>query len=272
MSAVVGLFLLWLVAVWPPPLWYRWFWPRETAFMAMRAKQADSLANHVQRRRQAEEGVLPRLYQPVPFEQVAPNMARSVMVAEDHRFLDHGGIDYQAIREAMGYRRDDFAWDNERDRNELRRVLSHAWERRDRIRGASTITQQLAKNLYLSPSRNPLRKVKEAVTAYRIEAAMDKTRILELYLNVVEFGPEIWGVEAASQAYFRRPAARLTTEQAAQLAGTLPFPLRSNPAYRPGRMRWRQQWVLRRIRGERVVIPLPDDTTEAQDSVASPTP
>lgn len=266
-AGAVGLFLLWLVAVWPPPLWYRWFWPRETAFMAMRAKQADSLANHAQRRRQAENGELPRLYEPVPFEQITPSMARAVMIAEDHRFLDHGGIDYQAIREAMGYRRADFEWDNERDRAELQRVLSHAWERRDRIRGASTITQQLAKNLYLSPSRNPLRKVKEAVTAYRIEAAMDKTRILELYLNVVEFGPEIWGAEAASQAYFGRPAARLTTEQAAQLAGTLPFPLRSNPAYRPGRMRWRQQWVLRRIRGERVVIPSQDDTTEARDSV-----
>jgi len=271
-SAVVGVVLLWLVAVWPPPLWYRWFWPRETAFMAMRAKQADSLANHVQRRRQVEDGVLPRLYQPVPFEQIAPSMGRAVIIAEDHRFLDHGGLDYQAIREAMGYRREGFDWGNERDRAELRRVLGEAWQRRDRIRGASTITQQLAKNLYLSPSRNPLRKVKEAVTAYRIEAAMDKTRILELYLNVVEFGPEIWGVEAASQAYFRRPAARLTTEQAAQLAGTLPFPLRSNPAYRPGRMRWRQQWVLRRMGGERVRIPAAEDTTEAPDSVPPPTP
>ena len=271
-SAVVGVVLLWLVAVWPPPLWYRWFWPRETAFMAMRAKQADSLANHVQRRRQVEDGVLPRLYQPVPFEQIAPSMGRAVIIAEDHRFLDHGGLDYQAIREAMGYRREGFEWGNERDRAELRRVLGEAWQRRDRIRGASTITQQLAKNLYLSPSRNPLRKVKEAVTAYRIEAAMDKTRILELYLNVVEFGPEIWGVEAASQAYFRRPAARLTTEQAAQLAGTLPFPLRSNPAYRPGRMRWRQQWVLRRMGGERVRIPAAEDTTEAPDSVPPPTP
>ena len=78
--------------------------------------------------------------------------------------------------------------------------------RRDKLRGASTITQQLAKNLYLSPSRNPLRKVKEVVTAWRLEAALAKPRILELYLNVVELGPETWGVEAASRTYFRRPA------------------------------------------------------------------
>jgi monofunctional biosynthetic peptidoglycan transglycosylase len=134
-------------------------------------------------------------------------------------------------------------------------ALGRAWGRREALRGASTITQQLAKNLYLSPSRNPFRKLKEAVTAYRLEAALGKERILELYLNLVELGDEVWGVEAASQKYFSRSARRLSTEQAAALAGTLPFPLSSNPGFRPGRMRWRQNLILRRMRGENVVVP-----------------
>ena len=90
------------------------------------------------------------------------------------------------------------------------------------VEGASTITQQLAKNLYLSPSRNPFRKVKEAVLAKRLEWALSKDRILELYLNVAEFGPGIWGVEAASQEYFNKPASRLTRSEAAALAAVLP--------------------------------------------------
>jgi monofunctional biosynthetic peptidoglycan transglycosylase len=84
---------------------------------------------------------------------------------------------------------------------------------------------------------------------------MDKERILALYLNVVELGDGVWGFEAASRTYFNRAAARLTAEQGAALAGTLPFPLSSNPAYKPSRMRWRQQLILRRMRGENVEVP-----------------
>src|SRR5262245_19179171 len=185
-------------------------------------------------RRRQSDGAGRIRYQPVPLSQIAPAMREAVLVSEDHRFYVHGGIDYQAIREALGYRRDDFTWSDPRDRAELRRAMGNAWSRRNRIRGASTITQQLAKNLYLSPSRNPLRTVKEALTAWRLEAALDKERILELYLNVVEFGPGIWGVEAASQAYFGKSARRLSDVQAALLAATLPSPLRANPASRAG--------------------------------------
>lgn len=231
----------------------------------MRAEQADSLARHVQRRREAVDGALPRRFHPVALEEIAPAVPQAVLIAEDHRFFEHGGIDFVAIRSALGYRRDDFDLGNPRDRGELGRVLAKSWERRERIRGASTITQQLAKNLYLSPSRNPLRKLKEAVTAYRLEAAIGKRRLLELYLNVVELGPEIWGVEAASQAYFGRSADRLTNDQAAALAGTLPFPLRSNPGYRIGRMRWRQQFILRRMRGEAIEIPSDAEAIDAKD-------
>lgn len=210
--------------------------------------------------RRGEGDRAPRVqYRPVPLSEIAPALREAVLVSEDHRFYVHGGIDYQAIREALGYRRDDFAWSNPRDRAELRRALGNAWERRNKIRGASTVTQQLAKNLYLSPSRNPLRKVKEALTAWRLESALEKDRILELYLNVVEFGPGIWGVEAASHAYFGKSSRRLTDEQAALLAATLPSPLKANPATRVGRIRWRQELILRRMRGESIVIPPPED-------------
>ena len=233
--AATALFVLWLFAVWPPPVWYRSHFPAETAFMRMR----DSVA----------------AYRPVPLDSISPHFARAVLTGEDHRFWTHGGLDYIELRRALGYRRPAFSWLSVRDWAELMRASSHLWERRNAIRGASTITQQLAKNLYLSPSRNPLRKVKEAVTAYRLEVALGKRRILELYANLVELGPGIWGAEAASRHYYGRSASRLSRAQAAALAATLPFPLLSNPAARPGRMRWRQNLILRRMRGEPVEVP-----------------
>ena len=240
-------FVIWLFAVWPPPVWYRTHFPGETAFMQMRGKVGR--------------------YKPVPLDSIAPAMAVAAMTGEDANFWEHDGIDYDAIRKALGYRRGDFDWNNQRDRAAMRKALGKAWERRDALRGASTITQQLAKNLYLSPSRNPLRKVKEAVTAWRLERVLGKRRILELYLNVAEMGPNLWGVQAASELYFRKPALRLTRSEAAALAGLLPFPLRSNPAYKPGRMRWRQNLILRRMLGEPLEVPRTDAEIPAQADV-----
>jgi monofunctional biosynthetic peptidoglycan transglycosylase len=213
------------------------------------------------RARQDPAAAKARQYRPVPLDSIARPVLQAATTGEDDRFWEHGGVDYLAILRALGYRRADFKWDSARDRVEFRRVLGRVWSKRDELRGASTITQQLAKNLYLSPSRNPLRKVKEAVTAYRLEWALGKRRILELYLNVAELGKETWGVEAASRGYFDRPAARLSRSQAAALAGSLPFPLRSNPGYRPGRMRWRQDLILRRMGGEAIEVPreVPED-------------
>ena len=232
----------WLWLVWPPPVWYRFSWPRETAFMAMR-------------RHEAKGPDQARLFQPVSLAQIAPIMRSAVLVAEDQRYYGHAGIDYVEFRHALGYRPDSFSWRSPRDRALLWRAIQQLWGRRGKLRGASTITQQLAKNLYLSSSRNPLRKLKEAVVAWRLEYWLGKERILELYLNVAELGPGVWGVEAASRKYFGKSAARLSLEEAAALAGTLPFPLSSNPGYRPGRMRWRQSMIIRRLRGEDVEIP-----------------
>jgi monofunctional glycosyltransferase len=219
-----------------------------------------------------------RVYHPVSRARIAAVMRTAALIGEDHRFYEHGGIDYEAIRDAIGYRREGFRWTEAQDRGELMRALEALWGRRGRIRGASTITQQLAKNLYLSPSRNPLRKLKEVITAWRLEYWLGKERILELYLNVVELGPEVWGVDAASRKYFGHPASDLSLDEAAALAGTLPFPLTSNPRYRPGRMRWRQSMIIRRIRGENVEVPpvldapdSPADTTRAPPDTARDT-
>jgi monofunctional biosynthetic peptidoglycan transglycosylase len=197
----------------------------------------------------------PRSYRPVVLDSVSPLLVEAVLAAEDARFRTHRGIDWVEVRKALGYRRTRFEWDSAAHRAELGRAVSTARSRREAMRGASTITQQLAKNLYLSPSRSALRKLKEAVTAYRLERALGKERILELYLNVAELGTGIWGVDAASRRYFSRSAAQLTLTQAAALAATLPFPRSSNPAYRPVRMRRRQDLILRRMRGEPVEVP-----------------
>jgi len=174
-----------------------------------------------------------------------------VIIGEDSRFRTHHGIDPSEIADALGA-------DPGRG---LPRTIVAAWRQRDRVRGASTITQQLAKNLYLSSSRNPLRKVKEAATALRLEVALSKDRILELYLNVAELGPGIWGVDAASRAYFGLPASRLTEEQAAELAATLPHPRTSNPTFRPERTLERRNLILARYRGAEVYVPPEEEDT-----------
>ena len=177
-------------------------------------------------------------------------LERMVIIAEDSRFRTHHGIDFTELGDALGVAAGRGPW----------ATVRAAWRQRDRLRGASTITQQLAKNFYLSPSRNSLRKVKEAVTAVRLELTLPKDRILELYLNVAEWGPGVWGVTAASEAYFGVAPSQLTEQQAAALTATLPQPRTSNPTFRPARMLARRDLILARYHGVDVSIPpLPED-------------
>lgn len=244
-AAVVALSLAWLFFVWPPPSWYRSHWPSRTAFMDIRRRQFA-----------AKGKPQPLRYQPVELDSMVHWLQTAAVTAEDGAFYQHHGVDWRQVGEALGYRK------NELDQRELTRALGNAWNRRDRLRGASTITQQLARNLYLSPSRNPLRKLKEAAIAYRLEWALPKDRILALYLNVVELGPNVWGVEAASRRYFGAGAGGLTLDEASELIATLPHPLTSNPEYRPGRTLARADLIARKLRGENVEVPVeePVDT------------
>src|SRR5881397_2132951 len=246
-----GVVLAWLSAVWPPPVWWRDHWPRETAMMR---EQADwrTGGRPVGGAQSARPAV-----RPTDLENISPVLQRMVIIAEDSRFRSHVGIDPAEIRDALGVDRAHGFWS----------AVGAAWRHRDRLRGASTITQQVAKNLYLSSSRNPIRKVKEAVTALRLELTLSKDRILELYLNVAEWGPGIWGVDAASRAYFAVPASRLSEEQAAELAATLPHPRTSNPTFRPERTLERRNLILARYRGVDVYIPPEEET----DSIPVPT-
>jgi monofunctional biosynthetic peptidoglycan transglycosylase len=173
-----------------------------------------------------------------------------VIIGEDSRFRTHHGIDPTEIADALGIN----------DVHGVRSAVDALSRHRDRLRGASTITQQVAKNLYLSSSRSPLRKVKEAVTALRLELVLSKDRILELYLSAAEWGPGIWGVDAASRAYFGVSPSRLTVEQAAELAATLPHPRTSNPTFRPERTLARRDLILARYRGVEVSIPAEEET------------
>ena len=149
--------------------------PQSTAFMDLRAREA------------RPKGATPRrVHQWVPYSRISPHLKRAVLVAEDAGFWGHEGIDLA----------------------EIRKSLEADWERGSLTRGASTITQQLAKNLYLSPTRNPLRKLTELFITRRLEHELSKTRIFELYLNNIEWGDGIWGAEAAAQRLFRHPGVR----------------------------------------------------------------
>jgi len=210
-------------------------WPRVAALAAHDPKSTAFLEHWRERERAAgRPGVA--TWRPVPWERIADELKVAVVVAEDIDFFSHHG----------------FAID------EMKKAAREAWEERELPRGASTLTQQLAKNLWLSPSRNPWRKAKEAILTRQLERDLSKRRILELYLNVVELGPGIWGAEAASQRYFGKPAAALTAREAAMLAASLPRPSQWHPGIRSrgyeraiarvlGRMR-RAQWVMREVR------------------------
>src|SRR5438093_1094858 len=238
-----GLVLVWLFGVWPPPVWWRNHWPRETAMMR---EQADCRS----------PSACPTV-RPTDLQSISPVLQRMVIIAEDSRFRSHVGIDPAEVADALGVDGAHGFWS----------AIRAAWQHRDRLRGASTITQQLAKNLYLSSSRSPIRKLKEAATALGLELVLSKDRILELYLNVAEWGPGIWGIDAASRAYFGVPASRLSAEQAAELAATLPHPRTSNPTFRPERTLERRNLILARYRGVDVYIPPEEET----DTIPVPT-
>lgn len=146
------------------------------------------------------------VYQWVPYERISSNLKRAVVASEDSTFFDHSGVDWESIRKAWEY--------NQRQ----------AEKGTDKRRGGSTITQQLAKNLFLSNSRSYLRKAKELVITYMIELVMSKERILELYLNLAQWGTNVFGAEAAAQHYYKTSAHALGASQAARLAAMLPNP------------------------------------------------
>jgi monofunctional biosynthetic peptidoglycan transglycosylase len=172
-------------------LWWRWNPVGETSFMSYRMDELRAKNPKAQLR-----------YQWVPYERISANLKRAMVAAEDAKFVDHEGFDWEGIQRAI-------------EKNERRGRI---------VAGGSTITQQLAKNLFLSPSRSWMRKGQEAVITLMLELLLDKRRILELYLNVIELGNGVFGAEAAARRYFGVSAAQLSAEQAARLAAMAPNP------------------------------------------------
>lgn len=173
-------------------VWWIWFNPSNTAFMAAGLERLQE--------RKGPEAEL--RHQWVPYERISIHLKRAVIAAEDSKFLAHDGFDWQALEQAA--------------RKNLERGRFAV--------GGSTISQQLAKNLFLSPSKNPLRKGQEAIITVMIEQLWSKRRILEVYLNVIEWGNGIYGAEAAARRYYKVSAARLGRSQAAHLAAMIPNP------------------------------------------------
>ena len=162
----------------------------------------------------------------VSMDEISPWMGLAVIAAEDQKFPEHWGFDVSAIEKALAH--------NERNEN--------------RIRGASTLSQQTAKNLFLWDGRSWVRKGLEAGLTLGMETAWSKKRILTVYLNIAEFGDGVFGVEAAAQRYFHKPASRLSLSEAALLAAVLPNPLRFKANAPSGYVRSRQAWIMRQMR------------------------
>lgn len=174
-------------------LWWKYSDPDMTRFMQIRLAEA---------REKNPQAVLRHRWQ--PYEKISVQLKRAVIASEDDKFIDHEGFDWEGMQKAL-------------EKNQKKGKV---------VAGGSTISQQLAKNLFLSPAKTPLRKVQEALITLMLETLWDKQRILEVYLNSVEWGECIFGAEAAAQRYYNLPAARLSAEQAARLAVMLPAPRR----------------------------------------------
>ena len=190
--------------------------PETTAFIELRRDEAHDAGKSFTLRRRW-----------VPYNRISAQLKRAVIVAEDSAFFEHEGLDYEQIRES----------------------IEDSLEDGGAMRGASTITQQLAKNLYLSPTRSPLRKLRELIITRRLESALTKRRIFEIYLNSIEWGDGIFGCEAAARAYFGKSAAQIGASEAALLAGAIINPRVHSPAKPTRRLLRRQQIILGRMGG-----------------------
>lgn len=190
---------------------FRWVPPPASSLMVQRTLQ-DLWSG---------EGLNEVHYRWMPFEDISPYLPLAVVAAEDQKFPHHWGFDFGSLAQAM-----------------------EEYLQGGRLRGASTISQQTVKNLFLWPGRSLLRKGLEAWFTVLVEALWPKQRILELYLNIVELGDHVFGVEAASRRFFNKPAGRLNREEAALLAAVLPNPLRYQVEAPSAQVRQRQRWIL----------------------------
>ena len=189
--------------------------PRTTALMVQRYKEAKKTDDTFRIQQQW-----------IDFEAIPKLLRETVRISEDAAFYQHKGIDFVELKEA----------------------LKKNWQKGEYVRGASTITQQLAKNLYLSTDKNFLRKIKEFLIARRLENNLSKDRIFTIYLNVIEWGPGLFGVEAAAQHYYHKSVGQLNLEEIVRLVAVIPQPLKINPTENSDWLKWKARWILDALR------------------------
>lgn len=188
---LIGVFLVWQLWLFGWVLFWGWVNPDTTRFMEIRLLELRAKNPDAQLKKQW-----------VPYERISIHLKRAIIASEDAKFVDHDGFDWEGIQKAV-------------EKNEKRGRFAA---------GGSTISQQLAKNLFLTPNKSYLRKVEEAIITLMLESLWSKRRIFEVYLNVIEWGNGVFGAEAAAQHYYKLGAAQLGPEQAARLAGMVPNP------------------------------------------------
>ncbi len=251
LAGAIGVWLIYELATFPQISRLRNENPTTSSMIEYRISQARS------------EGREPRKFMLwMPIEQISPHLQRAVLAGEDSRFFEHNGFDWEAIQKAW----DEAVKEGEREVREECAAEAKAANtpKKDCMptdedwipplpsfrRGASTVSQQLAKNLFLSEDRNFMRKGREAVYTYFLERSLSKKRILEIYLNIIEWGDGVYGAEAASRHYFKKSASNLTREDAAFLAAMIPSPLNIfNPEKNRKRVVRRQRVLLRHMNG-----------------------
>jgi monofunctional biosynthetic peptidoglycan transglycosylase len=188
---LLGLLLLYQLWIFLHIVWWQWFNPSSSAFMEDRLERLH------------EKNPKAKLqYRWVAYDKISPNLKRALVAAEDANFMEHEGFDWEAIQKAY-------------EKNQKKGKV---------VAGGSTISQQLAKNLFLSGRRSPWRKLQEAAITVMLEAVLDKRRIFEIYLNIIEWGNGVFGCEAAARHYFGKSAADLDAWEAARLAAIVPNP------------------------------------------------
>jgi len=199
----------------------KYFFTPDVEWLARQNPRLTEMMVHQERRPEKAGKRIAIRHAWVPLKKISPYVVQAVIIGEDDKFWQHRGFDFEAIQRAF------------REDIKERRFKS----------GGSTITQQLAKNLFLKPTKNPVRKIKEAILAWRMERVLEKERILEIYLNVAEWGESIYGVEAAALHYYGKRASSLTPMQAARLAAALPNPRRYSPVGSSGFVRNRSRII-----------------------------
>lgn len=190
-AALLALFMLYQLWIFGHIVYWKWSPPAMTSFMSEQSSRI-----------QEDDPEAEIRYQWVDYAQISPHLKRALVTSEDAKFLAHEGFDWEGIQDA---------WEKNLKKGRI-------------VAGGSTISQQLAKNLFLTSGRTPWRKAEEAMITVMLEAVMDKRRIFEIYLNVIEWGDGVFGAEAAARHYYRSSASRLTAGQAAKLASMVPNP------------------------------------------------